>query len=110
MLPTMIDQQILSSSHYWLRQGLLRMLEIKDSDIRILTLEQGRDAVDKGIHVGGAFSAVVPLVALYYSGVMHIDVENPTRVGQDLFVLSKGHAVASMASIYADLGYFDRSV
>jgi transketolase len=86
------------------------MLEIKDADIRILTLEQGRDAVDKGIHIGGAFSAVVPLVALYYSGVMRIDVENPTKAGQDLFVLSKGHAVAPMASIYADLGYFDRGV
>jgi transketolase len=100
----------MNSSDYWLRQGLIRMLEIKDADIRILTLEQGRDAVDKGIHIGGAFSAVVPLVALYYGGVMRIDVQNPTRVGQDLFVLSKGHAVASMASIYADLGYFDRSV
>jgi transketolase len=110
MLPMMLSQRVLSSSNYWLRQGLLRLLEIKDSDIRILTLEQGRDAVDKGIHIGGAFSAVVPLVALYYSGVMRIDVENPTRVGQDLFVLSKGHSVASMASIYADLGYFDRSV
>ena len=30
--------------------------------------------------------------------------------GQDLFVLSKGHAVAALASIYAELGYFDRSV
>lgn len=91
------------------RAGLIRLLEIKDSDIRILTVEQARDAVDKGIHVGGAFSAVVPLVALYYGGFMKIDVADPTRIGQDMFVLSKGHAVASMASIYADLGYFDRA-
>ena len=27
--------------------------------------------------------------------------------GQDLFVLSKGHAVAALASIYANQGYFD---
>src|SRR5262245_65693187 len=27
-----------------------------------------------------------------------------------MFVLSKGHAVAALASIYAELGYFDRSV
>jgi len=92
------------------RAGLIRLLELKDTDIRILTLEQARDAVDKGIHVGGAFSAVVPLVSLYYGGFMNLDVVAPTRVGQDLFVLSKGHAVASMASIYADLGYFDRAV
>ena len=95
---------------YALRQALIRLLAIKDSDIRVLTLEQGRDAVDKGIHIGGAFSAVVPLVALYYSGVLRYEVEQPTRAGQDLFVLSKGHAVATLASIYADLGYFGREV
>ena len=95
---------------YVSREGLLRLLEIKDSDIRLLTLEQGREAVDKGIHIGGAFSAVVPLVSLYYGGIIRFDVEQPTRVGQDLFVLSKGHAVASMASVYADLGYYDRAV
>ena len=93
-----------------LRDGLIRLLGIKDSDIRILTLEQGYAAVDHGIHIGGAFSAVVPMVSLYYGGVMRIDVEQPTRVGQDLFILSKGHAVASMASIYANLGYFSRGV
>ncbi len=32
------------------RQGILKLLAIKDSDIRILTLEQSRDAVDKGLH------------------------------------------------------------
>jgi len=90
------------------REGLIKLLEVKDSDIRILTLEQARDSVDKGIHAGGAFSAIVPLVAIHYGGFMRFDVADPTRVGQDMFVLSKGHAVASMASIYADLGYFDR--
>ncbi len=93
-----------------LRQGILRLLAIKDSDVRLLTLEQCRDAVDKGIHAGGAFSAVVPLVALYYGGFIEADVAQPTRRGQDLFVLSKGHAVAPLASIYAELGYFGREV
>ena len=41
------------------RQALLGLLAIKDSDIRILNLEQCRYAVDKGLHAGGAFSAVV---------------------------------------------------
>ena len=95
---------------FLLRQGILKLLAIKDSDIRILTLEQCRDAVDKGLHSGGAFSATIPLVALYYGGFMELDVADPTRRGQDLFTLSKGHAVAALASIYAELGYFDRSV
>src|ERR1700736_2004546 len=90
------------------RQGLLKLLAIKDSDIRLLTLEQCRYAVDHGLHAGGAFSATIPLVALYYGGFIDLDVANPTRIGQDTFVLSKGHAVAALASIYAELGYFDR--
>ncbi len=99
-----------ASSDYLLREGILKLLAIKDSDIRLLTLEQCRDAVDKSLHAGGAFSATIPLVTLYYGGFIDVDVADPTRAGQDLFVLSKGHAVAALASIYAELGYFDRSV
>ena len=92
-----------------LRDGILKLLAIKDSDIRILTLEQSRDAIDKGLHSGGAFSAVLPLVALFYGGTLRLDITDPTRRGQDIFTLSKGHAVAAMASIYAELGYFPAS-
>jgi transketolase len=99
-----------TTTDYLLRQGILKLLAIKDSDVRTLTLEQCRDAVDKSLHAGGAFSATIPLVALYYGGFINIDVADPTRRGQDLFVLSKGHAVAALASVYAELGYFDRGV
>jgi transketolase len=95
---------------FTLRQGILKLLAIKDSDVRLLILEQCRYAVDQGLHAGGAFSATVPLVALYYGGFIDFEVEDPTRVGQDTFVLSKGHAVAALAAVYAELGYFDRSV
>jgi transketolase len=100
----------LDKAPFALRQGILKLLAIKDSDVRLLILEQCRYAVDQGLHAGGAFSATVPLVALYYGGFLNIDVEDPSRVGQDTFVLSKGHAIAALASIYAELGYFDRGV
>ncbi|HVW06342.1 MAG TPA: transketolase C-terminal domain-containing protein [Vicinamibacterales bacterium] len=99
-----------ATADHLVRQGLLKLLAIKDSDVRLLTLEQCRDAVDKSLHAGGAFSATIPLVTLYYGGFLDYDVADPTRRGQDLFVLSKGHAVAALASIYAELGYFDRSI
>ena len=75
-----------------------------------LCVEQCRDAVDKSLHAGGAFSATIPLVTLYHGAFMDIDVVDPTRRGQDLFVLSKGHAVAALAAIYAELGNLDASV
>jgi transketolase len=92
-----------------IREGILKLLAIKDSDIRILTLGQSRDAVDKGLHAGGAFSAIVPLVTIFYGGFLRLNIEAPTNGGQDIFTLSKGHAVAAMASIYAELGYFPES-
>ena len=93
-----------------LRAGILKLLAIKDSDIRILTLQQSSDAVDKGLHAGGAFSAILPLVSLFYGGFLRLNIVDPTRVGQDMFTLSKGHAVAALASIYAELGYFDEKI
>jgi transketolase len=103
-------QDLLASEAYLLRKAILKLLEVKDSDIRILNVQQCRDAVDKGWHAGGAASAVIPLTALFYGGFINLDIADPTRRGQDMFVLSKGHAVATLASIYADLGYFDPQV
>jgi transketolase len=105
-----IDVSLSLHKDHFLRAGILQLLAIKDSDIRILTLEQSRDAVDYGLHSGGAFSATIPLVALFYGGFLKLDIEDPTRRGQDIFTLSKGHAIAAMASIYAELGYFDRKL
>lgn len=93
-----------------IKLGLNKLLKIKDSDIRILTLKQGYQAVDHGIHSGGAFSVTIPMISLFYGGFLNLDMDDPARVGQDMFVLSKGHAVATMASIYTDLGYFNPSL
>ncbi|SDF06336.1 transketolase C-terminal domain-containing protein [Terriglobus roseus] len=103
-------EALLSQPHYLIREGLLRLLAIKDSDIRLLTLSQSRTAVDNGLHAGGAFSATIPMVALFYGGFLSLDIEDPTRRGQDIFTLSKGHAVATLASIYAEIGYFDATL
>ena len=101
---------LLSKPDFALREGLLKLLLIKDSDVRLLTLRQSRDAVDGGLHAGGAFSATIPMVALFYGGFLRLNIEDPTAAGQDIFTLSKGHAVATMASIYAEIGYFDEKL
>jgi transketolase len=108
--PGAVRRELIENFDYLLRQGILKLLAIKDSDVRILTVEQCRDAVDKGLHSGGAFSAVIPLVTLFYGGFITPDIEDPTQIGGDMFVLSKGHAIAALASIYAELGYFDGKV
>lgn len=93
-----------------INKGIVHLLHIKDSDIRLMNLYQCRHSVDSSIHIGGASSATIPMVSLFYGGIIDLNIEQPTALDQDMFVLSKGHAVATLASIYADLGYFDRSV
>ncbi|MEQ9441457.1 MAG: transketolase C-terminal domain-containing protein [Cyclobacteriaceae bacterium] len=92
-----------------IRRGITQLLEIKDAEIRLLNLHQCRHAVDNAIHIGGASSATIPMVSLFYGGIIDINIEQPTATDQDIFVLSKGHAVATLASIYADIGYFDKA-
>ena len=64
-LRTPFQQDLKGKEDFLLRQAMLRLLAVKDSDIRVLTLQQSRDAVDRGLHAGGAFSATIPLVALF---------------------------------------------
>ena len=92
------------------QKGVLHLLEIKDADIRLANLFQCKHAVDGSIHIGGASSATIPMVSLFYGGFLDINIEEPTALDQDMFVLSKGHAVATLASIYSDIGYFDKSI
>jgi transketolase len=85
--------------------SLLEMLlRIKETDIRLSIIEQGATAVDHGVHIGGAYSSVIPLTSLFYGDILRHDPSDLTKSDQDFFILSKGHAVASLAAIFADLG------
>src|SRR5258708_40073712 len=92
---------VAANQDYFLRQGILKLLAVKDSDVRLLSLEQCRDAVDKSLHAGGAFSATIPLVALYYGGFMGLEVLGPTRPGQGQVALGSRHAAGALAPRYA---------
>ncbi len=98
------------NTEYILQKGKELLLEYKDSILRISVLQQAADAVDNGVHIGGVFSAVIPLATLYYGGFIQLDIENPTAEDQDVFVLSKGHSVAAITTIYADKGYFPKDL
>jgi hypothetical protein len=43
-----LSREFFRNEDFAVRHGILKLLAIKDSDIRLLTLEQSRDAVDKG--------------------------------------------------------------
>jgi len=73
---------------------------------------QCRDAVDKSLHAGGAFSATIPLVSLYYGGFIDVDVVNPdamrvrAKVNQaDINDLAVSQAVRIGLDAYPDLHF-----
>ena len=87
---------------------LASLLRIKETDLRLDCVLEADTSIDRGIHVGGAFSALPGMTALYYGGSAYFNVEDPTDPDQDVFVLSKGHAVAALAAVYADYGYIPK--
>jgi hypothetical protein len=62
-----------------LRQGMLKLLAIKDSDVRLLTLELCTPWI-RGCTPAVAFSGTIPLVALYYGDFIDFDVPDSTSV------------------------------
>lgn len=78
-------------------------LRLQAAKIRKLALEARRNA-DSG-HLGGSYSIVEILMALYFEK-MKIDPQNPKWENRDRFVLSKGHCTPAAYAALACRGYF----
>lgn len=59
-----------------------------------------------GSHIGAILS-IADIIAVLYSGVMNIDPGNPKKDSRDRFILSKGHAGASIYAALAENGFFE---
>lgn len=72
-------------------------------DIRLHAIRTIRAA---GIgHVGGDFS-IADVLATVFGSVLRFDPSDPMAEGRDRFIMSKGHAAASLYSAMALSGYF----
>ena len=60
----------------------------------------------KGGHLGGAFSILEILVALYLGGILRYDPKRPEWEDRDRLILSKGHSCMALYHIRARTGYF----
>lgn len=60
----------------------------------------------KGGHLGGAFSVLEILVALYLGGILCYDSKRPKWEERDRLILSKGHSCMALYNILARTGYF----
>lgn len=58
-----------------------------------------------GAHIGGSFSMMEMMVALYYD-FLNIDPKKPKKPNRDIFILSKGHAGVGYCVLLGDRGFF----
>lgn len=58
-----------------------------------------------GSHIGAVLS-VADIIGVLYTEVMHVDPQLPDWEGRDRFILSKGHAGASIYAALAENGFF----
>ncbi len=59
-----------------------------------------------GSHIGAILS-VADIIAVLYTDVLRYKPDNPKWEGRDRFILSKGHAGASIYAALAECGFFD---
>lgn len=78
----------------------------KARKIRLMALEY--TVAKRRGHLGGTYSCVDLLVALYYGGVLRVDPKRPDWPDRDRFILSKGHACLALYAILVDLGFMQR--
>ncbi|MBQ7257751.1 MAG: transketolase [Abditibacteriota bacterium] len=57
-------------------------------------------------HIGSVLS-VADIIAVLYNDILNIDPKNPKKEDRDRFILSKGHAAASVYAALAEKGFFD---
>ena len=63
--------------------------------------------ISKGSHVACALS-IVDLVSVLYNDILNVFPDNPKNPLRDRFILSKGHAGATVYSALAEKGFFDK--
>ena len=76
---------------------------------RWVRLEVLKAAAKSGkAHIGGTYSAVELLVALYYGKILNYKVNDIHWKNRDRFILSKGHACTALYAIFYDLGIISK--
>lgn len=61
--------------------------------------------ISHGSHIGSVLS-VADIMAVLYNDILNVDPKNPKMENRDRFILSKGHAGASVYAALAEKGFF----
>lgn len=89
-----------------------KILSLKkiSNDLRIKVLETAKKTGGKGSHLGGTFSAIEILVALYYGRILKFNSKKPLWKDRDRLLIGKGHIHLAMYHIWNDLGFITKKL
>ena len=85
-------------------------LKKKAKWLRLQILKTAKKTGGKGSHLGGTFSCIELLVALYYGGILKFETSDPNWINRYRFLIGKGHVHLALYHIWADLGFIDYSI
>ena len=71
--------------------------------IRRNGLEMSR--ISRGSHIGSVFS-VAEIIAVLYTGILHVNPKDPKMPDRDRLILRKGHAGSAVYAALAETGFF----
>ncbi len=86
------------------RNSTIKKLEAMAKRMRQNVLKMALTAGAKSSHFGGGLS-IVDITATLYGEILNLDQFNPEWEGRDRFILSKGHAGASVYATLAECGF-----
>lgn len=84
-----------------------KFLKQKANEIRSQVLKMSYEGI--GAHISSCLSIIDIMVVLYYNCI-RIKPKSKKDNKRDRFILSKGHAAATLYAILADKGFFDKSL
>jgi len=87
-----------------------KKLENISKKLRIKVLELAKKTGGKGSHLGGTFSSIEIVVALYYANILNFKKKNPHWKNRDRLFIGKGHIHLAMYNIWNEIGYIKDSV
>jgi len=88
-------------------EGKYKGLREKAHRLRVRVLETAYRT--KKAHIGGTYSCVELLVALYHGGILKYDLKNPQWDERDRLAIGKGHVCLAIFYILVDIGFMDSS-
>ena len=75
--------------------------------LRLRLLDLTYSVGKNGAHIGGALSTVETLVTLFHD-FLKFDINDPTNISRDRFILSKGHSAMALFAILEQVGFISK--